>query len=191
MFGPEFDELIENLKKIPSVTKKQSEKIAFYILNLDHEQLQKLTDSIKSVNQNLNQCVTCNFITKNKQCYICLDLNRRKNLLIVETNNDIIKLEKHNLFDGKYYIFDYKDKENLEKTTNKLLSVVDDFKEVIISLSPTIEGMTFSNYLEKLLADKTNLKVSRIAYGIPIGATIDYMDENTIMESLKNRKEVK
>ncbi|WGI36318.1 toprim domain-containing protein [Mesomycoplasma lagogenitalium] len=191
MFGPEFEKLIESLKKIPGITKKQSEKVAFYILNLDYQTLNELINSMKTVNQNLNKCITCNFITKNIQCDICLDVSRTKKLLLIESNNDVIKMENNKIFDGKYFIFDYKNREELNQNLENLLKRIQEFSEIIISFSPTMEGLTFTNYLAKILLEKTNKKISKISFGIPIGSSIDYMDEFSIKESIDNRKEIK
>lgn len=193
MFGPEFEELIINLKKLPGVGKKQADKIAFYLLNLDYESLQQLQTSITQVNQKLNKCQKCNFITKNNICDVCLDVNRAKKILILESSSDMMKFEKNKLFNGRYFIFDsltLSSDKNKEKAINHLIDQLPFYNEVIISLSPTLEGMVFSNLLIKKL-ENYKIKVSKIAYGVPIGASIDYMDEMTLKESIENRKEIK
>ncbi|VEU59379.1 toprim domain-containing protein [Mesomycoplasma neurolyticum] len=192
MFGKEYDSLILNLKKIPGITKKQSEKIAFYILNLDYKELDILINSMQELNKNLNKCSTCNFITRNVKCEICLDANRSKRLLLVESDLDVIKLENSKIFDGKYFVFNFEDKESIENDLILLFSIFDDFNEIIISFSPTIQGIAYTNYISSILLKKNkNKKISKIAYGIPIGSKIDYMDSFSIKESIENRKEIK
>ncbi|MGZ9413617.1 toprim domain-containing protein [Mycoplasma sp. 480] len=190
MIGSEFNELVENLKKIPGITKKQAEKIAFYTLNLNYEELEKLLNSFKQLNQNLNKCISCNFISKNKQCDICLDEKREKKLLIIESDNELLKIEQSDFYKGKYFIFDIKNKENYQLEIEKILSFSSQFQEIIIALSPTIDGLKLTNLIHKNLKEKTKkIIISQIAFGIPMGASLDYMDIITIKESINNRKE--
>ncbi|WP_033160999.1 toprim domain-containing protein [[Mycoplasma] collis] len=192
MFGNEYEELILNLKKIPGLSKKQSEKIAFYILNLDYKELDSLINSMKNLNQNLNKCSSCNFITKNVKCDICLDLNRSRKILLVESDNDVIKMEKDKIFDGKYFVFNLEDKKQVEKDMFLLLEQTKNNQEIIISFSPTLQGITYANYIGAFLLENNNkIKISRIAFGIPVGSKIDYMDSFSIKESIENRKEIK
>ncbi|UWD33935.1 toprim domain-containing protein [Mesomycoplasma molare] len=191
MFGSEFDELILNLKKIPGITKKQAEKIAFYILDLNFSELEKITTSLINVNKNLNKCITCNFISKNKQCDFCLDPSRDKQLLILENNNEVLKIENSSIFKGKYFIYNIKDEKEIENNIKKIIDFSKNIDEIIISLSPTIEGLAATNLLISKLNKEINKKISKISFGIPIGSSIDYMDSLSIKESINNRKEVK
>lgn len=193
MFGEEFENLIKNLKKMPGVGKKQADKIAFYLLNLDYKNLDELLTSISEVNKQLNKCAICNFITKNNICQVCLDPQREKIILVLESSSDMIKFENNKLFNGRYFIFDsltLTNPETKEKEIQKLISQLHSYKEIIISLSPNYEGIVFSNYLSQKL-QKYNIKISQIACGVPFGASIDYMDEITLKESIVNRREIK
>lgn len=193
MIGPEFDELVKYLKKLPGITQKTAENISLYLINESEENIQKLISSIKEVNLLFQKCFYCNSITKNNSCTICIDTKREKVLMVVESNNDLNKMEKLDIYFGKYFILDIPKKITISeikknKIFSKLVNYAANFDELIFALSPTIEGEIITNFLIKMLQIYEDLKITQLAQGIPIGAQIEYIDPITLKQSYENRK---
>ena len=187
--------LIECYKKLPSIGEKTAERLALSTLNLDDEVINLFSSSLKNIKTKIKRCKKCNNYTENEICDICADISRKKELLcIVENPEDIILVEKNNIFDGYYYVVS-----NLISPSNgfdvskinidEIIKIVKEnkIKEIILAIKPSIEGETTSMYISKLLKN-SDVIVSRIALGIPIGAEIDYVDSLTLEMALENRK---
>ena len=187
--------LIECYKKLPSIGEKTAERLALSTLNLDDEVINLFSSSLKNIKTKIKRCKKCNNYTENEICDICADISRNKELLcIVENPKDIILIEKNNIFDGYYYVIS-----NLISPSNgfdvsninidEIIKIVKEnkIKEIILAIKPSIEGETTSMYISKLLKN-SDVIVSRIALGIPIGAEIDYVDSLTLEMALENRK---
>ena len=187
--------LIECYKKLPSIGEKTAERLALSTLNLDDEVINLFSSSLKNIKTKIKRCKKCNNYTENEICDICADISRNKELLcIVENPKDIILIEKNNIFDGYYYVVS-----NLISPSNgfdvskinidEIIKIVKEnkIKEIILAIKPSIEGETTSMYISKLLKN-SDVIVSRIALGIPIGAEIDYVDSMTLEMALENRK---
>ena len=187
--------LIECYKKLPSIGEKTAERLALSTLNLDDEVINLFSSSLKNIKTKIKRCKKCNNYTENEICDICADISRNKELLcIVENPKDIILIEKNNIFDGYYYVIS-----NLISPSNgfdvskinidEIIKIVKEnkIKEIILAIKPSIEGEKTSMYISKLLKN-SDVIVSRIALGIPIGAEIDYVDSLTLEMALENRK---
>ncbi len=197
MYPDSLRNLIESFKLLPGIGEKSAERMAFFILDLDEEKTDFFTDSIKEVKTKIKKCPICSNITENEICSICADKNRNKDLLcVLEDKKNIFLFEKLGSYNGYYHVIDNLisplDGINPEDIgLEKLLKRIKEgsFKEVIIAVKPSIEGETTSLYIKKIL-EGLNIKVTRIASGIPIGADMEYIDSITLERALTDRKEI-
>lgn len=197
MYPDSLKNLIEAFKLLPGVGEKTAERMAFYILELDNEDVTFFSESVTLAKQKLHKCRICNNITDMDICNICSDDSRNKSVLcIVEDYKSLYMFEKTNVYNGVYYIIN-----GLISPLNgvnpedigleRLLKYVNDnnFEEIIIAVKPNIEGETTSLYIKRIL-EGMNVRVTRLASGIPIGADIEYMDALTLERAINDRKEI-
>ena len=194
MYPSSIRNLIECLKDLPGIGEKSAERLAFSILNFDPEKLDCFSEAISSV-KNIKKCPICNNITDMDICYICADNSRDDDkIFVVEKAKDIVLFEKMGNYKGKYHVLgglispldginpeDINIESLIERVKNNNIS------EVIVVLKPSIEGETTSLYIKKVL-DGLNIKVTRLASGVPIGADIEYVDSLTLERALNDRK---
>ncbi len=190
--------LIEELKKIPSIGAKTAQRIAFYIIGLPQDETDRLADAIREAKKNIFFCSLCNSLTHIDPCQYCAD-NRRDHeiLCVVEEPFNISSIEKTGAFRGVYHVLHgtlspLKGVGPDELKIDKLIKRVDDgdFKEIILATNPTTEGEATALYLAKLLKDH-NVKLTRLAMGLPVGSDIDFADQVTIKKALEARTELK
>ena len=197
MYPNSLKNLIEAFKLLPGVGEKTAERMAFYILELDDEDVEFFSESINLSKKNLHKCKFCNNITDMEICSICSDTSRDKSFLcIVEDNKSLYMFEKTNVYNGLYYVIN-----GLISPLNGinpediglegLLKYINEntFKEIIIAVKPSIEGETTSLYIKRIL-EGLDVRVTRLASGIPIGADIEYMDALTLERAISDRKEI-
>lgn len=198
MFPNNINNLIENFKKLPGIGQKSAERFVFSILkNFDSEDYDDFSNSLISVRDNTKYCKICNVISENDICNICGDSSRDDNLLIVvENSKDVFSIEKLGNFNGYYHVlnglispFDDITPEdiNLDSLFNRVRD--NDIKEIIFVTRSGVEADTTILYIKKILAD-SDVVISRVANGIPIGADMDYIDTLTLESALNNRKQV-
>lgn len=188
--------LIECLKDFPGVGDKSAERMAFAIMNFDKDRITFFSDSLIAVRDNIRRCSVCNNITDKEVCSICSNDARKKNVIfVVEKPKDVILFEKINYFNGVYHVLDglisplegiNPEDINIKRLIERIDE--DNVKEVILALKPSIEGETTMQYIRKLLENK-DVKVTKIATGIPIGTDMEYIDSMTLELSLEERKE--
>lgn len=191
-----LDDLIEELKKIPSIGAKTAQRIAFYIISLLPEEADKLAEAIKNAKKNILYCSICNNLTDVDPCYYCSDEDRDNDTLcIVEEPFNISSIEKTGIYKGRYYVLlgnlsPLKGRGPDELKIEKLVKRVKEgnFKEIIIATNPTVEGEATAIYLAKVLKG-FHIKLSRLAMGLPVGSEIDYADQVTIKKALEGRTE--
>ena len=197
MYPESLEDLIEGFKLLPGIGEKTAERLSFYVLNMDGEKANFLSQSIVKAKSNLHKCPVCSNITDKEKCNICLDTKRDSNFLcIVEDSRSVYLFEKTKSYYGFYHVLDNLisplDGINPEDIgIEKLISRIEksQFKEIIIAVKPTIEGETTSLYIKKII-EGLNIKVTRIASGIPLGADIEYIDALTLERALIDRKEI-
>ena len=171
--------------------------MAFNVLNMDLVQSDFLADSIKNVKKNIKKCEICGNITEDKVCYICKDTTRNSDYLcVVEDPKAIISIEKLGIYHGYYHVLNglisTLDGVNPEDIRlDKLIERIQNskIKEVILAVKPCLEGEMTSLYINNVLAD-TNILVSRLASGIPMGADMEYIDAITLEKAFDNRKKI-
>lgn len=186
--------LIECYKDLPGIGEKNAERLAFATLKFDDEQLETFSKTIKEVKSKIKKCKTCNNLTEEDLCDICKDKNRNSEVLcVVENTKNLILFEKANIFNGKYHVLDglISPLEGINPEDIKIDSLIkrikeEKIKEVILALTPNIEGETTSAYILKLL-EGLDVKVTKIAAGIPVGADMEYLDPLTIARAMEGR----
>lgn len=189
--------LIESFKKLPGIGEKTAERLALSILKMDDDIVDLFSKSLKDVKTKIRKCSKCNNFSENDLCEICKDQNRNSEILcVVDDPKSIILFEKLDIFKGYYHVIEglispldgiSPDDINIDELIKRIKN--EKVKEVIIAVKPSIEGETTALYISKLLQD-IDVKVSRIAYGVPIGAEIDYVDSLTLEMALENRREI-
>ena len=188
--------LIDNLKSFPGVGEKTAERYAFSLLEQSSEFRKKFIESVESLDK-LKKCPICNFITEKDLCDICSDESRKTGVLcVVEDPKTVLLFEKIGSFKGEYHVLNglISPIDNITPEDINIPSLIKrivdgNYKEVIIAIKSTIEGETTSSYIKRLLKD-SDVLVTRIANGIPIGAEIDYIDSMTLEMAFENRNEI-
>ena len=159
MYPDSLKNLIESFKLLPGIGEKTAERLAFSILELDDDQIEFFSDSLKDVKNKIHKCEICNTLTENDKCYICSDDSRTNDLLcVVEDTKNVFLFEKLGMFHGKYHVLDGLisplDGVNPEDIgLDRLLDRIskEKFKEIIFAFKPSIEGETTSLYIKRIL----------------------------------------
>ena len=190
-----LNRLVDGLSDFPGIGKKTAERMAFYLLKSNDAWAQSLAKAIMDVIEQIHECPICHNISDTSPCSICSDAKRDPSLLcVVEDTADLIVFEKTNHFRGKYHVLggvlsplDGIGPEDLHFDT--LLERINGEEEVIIATNSNAEGETTALYLAKLLKEH-NIKVTRLASGIPVGGDLEYTDEATLVSALEGRREI-
>ena len=189
--------LIEHFQKFPSIGPKSAQRMAFYLLRMPLEEIEKFAKSMIEAKVNTKTCEICFNISSTSPCEICSSAQRDKSTIcVVAETKDLIAIEKTNEYKGLYHVLqglispmdgigadDIRIKELLNRLTD------DKVNEVILALSPSVEGEATSLYLNKLIKP-FGIKISRIAFGLPVGADLEYADEITIAKAIEGRREI-
>lgn len=188
-----IDSLIESFEKLPGIGHKTAERLAYAVLNMDENVVKEFSSSLLDVKAKIHQCKNCGIYTEQEICEICSKNNREPNiLLVVSYSKDAYTIEnitqkyKYHVLNGEISMVKgitpdkLRIKELLERIKNESIN------ELILATNPTIEGETTSQYILNLLKD-TDIKISRLAYGLPMGGEIDYLDSLTIDRALNGR----
>lgn len=196
-FVQPLERLIEQFGRLPGVGRKTATRYALAILDLDEDKALELSDAIIDAKRKIKRCRICNNICEGDICDICADDTRSPIICVVEDARAVMSIERVRDFHGRYHVLDgvispmngvgpeqLKIRELLERINSENIS------EIIVATNPTIEGEATAMYLTKLLAP-FGIKVSRLAYGIPVGADLEYADEVTLFRALDGRREIK
>ncbi len=197
MYAESLENLIAVFKKMPGIGPKSAQRLAFYILSASEMEVKMITESMHKVKSSIKNCSICFNITDNDPCKICQDASRNKNILcVVADPKDLIAIERTSEYKGLYHILggvisplDGIGPENLK--IKELLARLKDgiIKEVLLAMNPTTEGEATVIYLTRLLKP-LGVKITRLAYGLPIGSDMDYADHATLTQALEGRREV-
>ena len=187
--------LIDNFKNLPGIGSKTAERLAFSMLDFEKERLTNFSNAILEVRDKICRCETCGNIAENDLCVVCADINRDfSTIFVVEKSKDIMLFEKLGVYKGVYHVLngvisplDGIGPDDID--LSGLLSRLDreEVKEIILALKPSIEGETTMQYIRKLLSDR-EIKVSKIATGVPIGTDMEYIDSLTLELAIDERK---
>jgi recombination protein RecR len=185
------------LGKLPGVGPRSAERIALHLVQTDLAVVKQLADAILHSREKIQFCTTCGALTEKSPCPVCDDSRRDTSLVcVVEKAVDILNIEKSGAFRGKFHVLGGKispldgvEPEDLRITELEKRLTHEPIKEIVIALSTDVEGDATSFYLAKRLAQK-GLKISRIAYGLPAGSGLEFVDELTLSRALEGRREM-
>jgi recombination protein RecR len=192
----DFDFLLDALKSLPGIGNKQAKNIAYFLINKDEKFISDLVERIKNIKNNLYFCEECNNISIDKRCKICNNpLRNDKKICIVNTTEDLNKIEETKSFDGLYYVLnneiDAKKNTSLNsKIINKLVVMINKykFKEIIIATNWTINGEATAAFIKKMLNEiLPTASIYRLAIGLPINSALDYADNTTLKSAIENK----
>lgn len=191
--------LVNAYKLLPGIGQKNAERLAFYTLEMDSEQIEYISDTIINTYKCVKKCSVCNNYTDNENglCDICIDEDRENKVLcIVEDPKIVYFMEKNKIFPGKYFVLNNlispiegigPEDIGLDKLKNMLET--NNISEIIIAIKSSIEGETTALYIKELFKSP-NIKISKIASGIPMGADFEYIDNLTFEKAIEERKEI-
>ena len=196
-FTPSLDRLIEQFAKLPSVGKKSPQRLAFHILSMSDAEAKAFTETIDKARSSIKRCEICCNLTDSKICNVCSSQSRDKSVIcVVEDPRDVIAIERTHEFNGLYHVLhgaiSPMNDINPEDICIKELIMrlgSDEVREVIMATNPTVEGEATSMYISKLIKP-LGVRVSRLAYGVPVGADLEYADEFTLIRAMEGRKEL-
>lgn len=189
-----LENLVDQFERLPGIGRKTAQRLAFYLINEDSSYAENFSNAILNAKKNIRQCSKCHNLTDDDVCSICKDDKRDKQVIcVVENAKDVNAFERTGEYNGLYHILNGLISpmngigiENL--TIKELLVRVSDenILEVIMATNPTIEGEATSMYISKLLKP-FEIKVTRLAYGIPVGGNLEFADEITLFKALEGR----
>lgn len=189
--------VIDCFKNLPGIGEKTAERLAFSLIGFSKENLTSFSAAITDIRDKITTCEICGNIADSNICNICSDKEKNSNIIfVVEKAKDISLFEKINIYNGKYHVLgglisplDGIGPDDIN--INKLIDRIDkeSVHEIIMALKPSIEGETTMQYIKKILENK-NVRVTRIATGIPMGTDIEYIDAMTLEFALEGRKDI-
>ena len=192
-YSSQTSKLIEELSRLPGIGAKTAQRLAFHIINMPPEQVERLASSMTDARNNIQYCKQCFTLTDQELCPICSSKDRdQRTIMVVENARDLAAYEKTGKYHGVYHVLhgaispmlgigpgDIKLKELMQRLQG-------DVEEVIIATNSSLEGETTAMYISKLIKP-TGIKVSRIASGVPVGGDLEYIDEVTLLRALEGR----
>lgn len=193
--------LIESFSRFPGIGEKTAARFSFYLLKLPQKELDELAELIKNLRLKTKSCAICHNFSETDPCSICCDQKRTKNIIcVVNKPQDLVVIEKSGQYKGLYHVLGgvLNPLNNITPENLNVKSLIERIKnsnatinEIIISLNPDIEGETTTLYLNKLLKKYfPQIRVTRLARGLPMGSDIEYADDITISNALNGRKEL-
>ncbi|MCC8028427.1 MAG: recombination mediator RecR [Lachnospiraceae bacterium] len=195
-YSKQITKLIDELSALPGIGNKSAQRLAFHILNMPTERVDRLADTLTEARHNVRYCRTCCTLTDAEECPICRNASRNhRMIMVVENTRDLAAYEKTGKYEGVYHVLhgaispmlgigpeDIRLKELIRRLEG-------DVDEVIIATNSSLEGETTAMYISKLIKP-TGVKVSRIASGVPVGGDLEYIDEMTLLRALEGRVEL-
>ncbi len=182
---------------MPSIGRKTAQRMAFHVLDLTDDEAKEFADAIIDAHTKIHRCSVCHNLTENELCPVCESVNRDKGLVcVVEDPRDVLAMERTREYSGVYHVLHgvISPMNGIGPEQLTIKSLVErassgNITEIIMATNPTIEGDTTAMYISKLIKP-FGVKVTRLAYGIPVGADIEYADDVTLMRALSGRSEL-
>lgn len=195
-YSGQISRLIEELSRLPGIGSKSAARLAFHLIHMPVEEVERLADTMVDARRNVRYCKQCYTLTDQELCPICSNRERdQKTIMVVETTRDLAAYEKTGKYKGVYHVLhgaispmigvgpgDIKLKELIERLQGEV-------DEVIIATNSSLEGETTAMYISKLIKP-AGIKVSRIASGVPVGGDLEYIDEITLLRALEGRTQL-
>ena len=190
-------ELINAFKVLPGVGNKSAQRMAYYLLEKNKQGGGELVSSLDNALKNIKHCKQCQDLTEHEICDLCHSNSRKQEMLcVVESPTDVISIEQSGIYKGLYFILMGHlspidgigpEELGLPKLQKRLGQSDNKVSELILATNPTVEGETTAYYLQKM-AEKLNIKVTRLAQGIPLGSELEYIDSGTLGQAFLDRK---
>ena len=198
IYPKKLENLIEHYKKLPTIGEKSAERLALATLEMNLEDVQNFSESLIAAKEGLTKCKVCGNLSDTEICSICNDKNRDKNIIcVIEDPKSVLSIEKVGNYHGTYHVLNGlispKDDIGIEDINlSTLIKRVEelDNPELILALRSSMEGETTILYIKKIFEKNKKVKISRLSYGIPMGAELDYLDVITLDKALEDRKTI-
>ncbi|MBE5833437.1 MAG: recombination protein RecR [Butyrivibrio sp.] len=197
LYSGHINKLVEELASLPGIGGKSAQRLAFHIINMPKDRVERLTRTISEARENVHYCKICCTLTDDEVCPICSNEKRdHHTIMVVENTRDLAAYEKTGKYEGVYHV--------LHGAISPMLGVgpgdikltelmqrlqTEDISEVIVATNSSLEGETTAMYISKLIKP-TGIKVTRIASGVPVGGDLEYIDEVTLLRALEGRTEL-
>lgn len=196
LYSGHINRLIEELAALPGIGNKSAQRLAFHLINMPQDKVNRLASAIVDAKANVRYCKECYTLTDREICPVCANKNRNhKLIMVVENTRDLAAYEKTGKYEGVYHVLhgaispmlgigpgDIKLKELIARLQG-------DVEEVIIATNSSLEGETTAMYISKMVKP-SGIKVTRIASGVPVGGDLEYIDEVTLLRALEGRVEL-
>ncbi|MGI5965812.1 MULTISPECIES: recombination mediator RecR [Anaerotruncus] len=189
--------LIEQFERLPGIGRKSAQRLAFHVLSLPREKAQEFADAILEAHDKIKKCKICQSLTESEVCPICSDTARDRGIVcVVENSQDVIAFERTREYHGLYHVLHGlispmdgvgPDQLYIKELLSRMGS--GEIAEVVMATNPTVEGEATAMYIARLLKPM-GVKVTRLAYGIPVGGNLEYADEVTLYRALEGRSEI-
>lgn len=196
LYSGYINRLIGELSVLPGIGSKSAQRLAFHIINMPKDQVDKLAKAMTDAKENIRYCKECFTLTDSEVCPVCSNPARNhKQIMVVENTRDMTAYEKTHKYEGVYHVLHGAINPSLGvgpsdiKLTDLIKRLQKDVDEVIIATNSSIEGETTAMYISKLIKP-TGIKVTRIASGVPVGGELEYIDEVTLSRALDARVEL-
>jgi recombination protein RecR len=189
--------LVGELEKLPGIGPKSAQRLAFYLLRIPEDEARQLADSILEVKQRISTCQVCFNFTDQPVCDICRSERRDSSILcVVAEPRDLLAMERTNEFTGRYHVLGgvISPMEGVGAEMLRIRELMariepEGVKEIVLATNPTVEGDVTAMYLARLIKP-FGLRVTKIAFGLPVGGDLDYADQATLIQALEGRREL-
>ena len=192
-----LQKLSEQFARLPGIGRKSAMRLAFSILELSEEEAENFANTIIEAKQRVHLCPVCQSLTDKEVCSVCNDLSRDKStIMVLEDTKAVLSMEKVREYRGLYHVLHgvispmngvTPDKLKIKELLSRIAD--DEVKEIIIATNPTVEGEATAMYLSRLLKP-FEIKITRLAYGIPVGSDLEYADEVTLYRAIEGRRDI-
>ena len=196
LYSGYINKLIEELAALPGIGSKSAQRLAFHLINMPKEKVEKLANVMMEAKSNVRYCKECYTLTDGEICPVCANQNRNHRvIMVVENTRDLAAYEKTGRYEGVYHVLHGAISPMLGigpgeiKLKELIARLKDDVDEVIIATNSSLEGETTAMYISKMIKP-TGIKVTRIASGVPVGGDLEYIDEVTLLRALEGRVEM-
>jgi recombination protein RecR len=196
-FPVTLERLIDKFASLPGIGRKSAQRLAFYVLSLSDDEALDFADAISQAKKSVHECSVCHNLTDMEICGICSDPRRDEGVIcVVSDPKDVIAIERGREYNGHYHVLHgvISPMNHVSPDDLKIRELVarvsaGDIREVIMATNPDTEGETTARYISRLLKP-FDVKVTRLAYGIPVGANLEFADDATLMRALEGRQEM-
>lgn len=197
IFSPKITAVIESLRKLPTIGKKSSQRLALYLLDKSPETAITIANSLLDAAENIKKCKYCQSLTEKDVCDICSSQNRDESkLCIIESMLDLVAIEEAGFFKGKYFVLNGRispldgiGPNELKLNILEQIIINREISEIILAISPTVEGETTAHFISQMISK--DIKISRIGFGVPFGGELEYLDQQTLIHAFNARTNIK